>query len=313
MGNGAGYTPAEQQRRERLRLEAAWQAALSQKGRAMTRRVVHRLMPVLSVVALAALSLALPVATSGCSSPGPPNPYLARNCKSNDNPRVSVNRVVTIYARNYVYAGDSPDRDQYLDHAKAVITGAYTVANRIFAQDGINLQIRPLTTFNFNNAVLNTVPSKPYNDFSVVSEMKRIHSGYPLDIGVHWSEWFKESGSYDEWGGETVYPPCRSAVCNWVLMEGDVRAFERGNTTVKNIGGNLAHELGHYFGLPHPPPMNNSPNLMVDAPFNGFHGTVLTTQQRDMMWANINMNFHFLYSVTCDPPVTVAPRSPQSK
>jgi hypothetical protein len=275
----------------------------------MARRVVHRLMPVLSVVALAAFT--------GCSSPGPANPYLARNCKSNDNPRVSANRVVTIYARNYVYAGDSPDRDQYLDRAKAVITDAYTVANRIFAQDGINLQIKPLTTFTFNDPVLNIVPLIVKNDYAIVSEMERIHSGYPLDIGVHWSEWLKESGNYSDEAGESVVPPCRGTICNWVLMKGSIRYLERHRPpgfSIKSLGGTLAHELGHYFDLQHIPLSSGDVgNLMYEGLFNDYHGTALTAAQRDTMWTNINTNFHLLYTVTCDPPVTVAPRSPQSK
>jgi hypothetical protein len=99
-----------------------------------------------------------------------------------------------------------------------------------------------------------------------------------------------------------------------VQMQGDIRNFLNGQVIgrtpaerIEHIGRLLAHEFGHYFNLPHN--ATDPRNVM----YEGSAGTLLTTEQRDMMWTAINANRDGLFSVTCDPPVTVAPRGPESR
>jgi hypothetical protein len=264
----------------------------------MVRRGVRRFMPALSVVALVALTLALPVGVSGCVS--------GKNCKDNDNPRVSANRVVYLYARNYIYAGDSSDRDDYLRHADRVVFDAYGVANRIFSADSINLQIlpRPLDNVHLNDPILNVGRDGTIDP----PEMVRIHQGFSNVIGVHWPEWLGHLGNSIAFAVNAPWPPCPSERCNWVEMLGQVRNLELGHTTIEKIGRDLASGFATYFNL-------DFSTDMANLTFNGSEGgTALTSQQRDTMWAAINTGYHTaLLSTTCDLPIAKAPRTPKIK
>jgi hypothetical protein len=112
----------------------------------MTRRSMRRLMPALLVVALAVFPIVVSTVVSSCSEN---DPFVTRHCAFNDNPRVSTNRVVTLFAVNYIYVSardDEATRHAYLGHADEVISSAYDEANRIFRDDNINLQIVSLPT-----------------------------------------------------------------------------------------------------------------------------------------------------------------------
>jgi hypothetical protein len=256
-------------------------------------------MAALFALALAALSITVPIVVFGCSSS---DPFVTRHCKFNDNPRVSANRVTTRFAENNVYVStrDTEEvRHRYLDQADGVVDGAYEGANRILRDDGINLQIVPLPVVGringkldiFDNAGLGGGP-----DSADIDEMTTVHRqsqegtrGFSELIEVHWPEWFLSQGN-NATQGNGPPPTCGTEDrCNWVVMSGFIHNRQA-------VGGTLAHEFGHYFTLDH---VADSANLMCECGL----ATALTTQQRDLMWAAINTNWRReLISEMCDPP-----------
>jgi hypothetical protein len=274
----------------------------------MSRRSMRRFLPALFAVALAAFPIAVPTVVSGCS---PSDPFVIRHCNFNDNPRVTANRVVTLFAVNYVYVStrDSEEaRHRYVGQAEDVITGAYETTNRILRDDDINLQVVPLPVVGrinekldvFDNAGLGGGP-----DSADIDEMMSVHRqsqdgtrGFNELIAVHWPEWFLNQGNNATQGNGP--PPACATVdrCNWVLMSGFIHSPQA-------VGGTLAHEFGHYFTLDH---VTDPANLMCECGL----ATALTTEQRDLMWAAINTSWRTdLVSETCDLPVTAAPRMPK--
>jgi hypothetical protein len=251
-----------------------------------------------------ALSLGLATVVSGCSDT---DPFVTRHCTFNDNPRVSVNRIVTLFATNYVYAssGASPsERGAYYATADDTIDAAFEVMNRIFAADGINLQVVPWTIDDRVNDRLDVFHAAGLNGTASVEdidEMVRVHRGFSQLIGVHWYEWDRGVGLSNIEGQAPLSGGlCSDDRCNWALMAGFIHH-------PIGVGMTLAHELGHYFNLDH---VTTPPDdLMVE----GGNGTALTVQQRDMMWASINTSpvRTALFSETCDPPVRAAPRRPE--
>jgi len=276
----------------------------------MNRGAVRRLISVASVVALVALPLALSLGASGCKRP---DPFSARHCKINDKPRVTANRVVYLYAKNYIYESStaSPaDLEAYSRTAEIKIDGAYEVANRIFAQDAINLQLVPSTEEVVNDGMDIARPNSPLAvdipEGFVVQKMAAVHKQWSQLIGVQWAEWnrFKNDPTAPSWGSPPA--PCRSFYCDWVLMTGSIHNI----ASAEEIGRTLAHELGHYFSLSHVLPTDNLPdNLMV----TGGSGTALTAQQRDTMWDSVNNRRTPLFAVTCDPPAGAPPLRPAFK
>jgi hypothetical protein len=263
-------------------------------------------MPALFALALAVLPIVVTSTVSGCSKD---DPFVTRHCAFNDNPRVSANRIVTLFATNYVYESSrdsSADRGIYSTAADDKIDAAYKSMNRIFAADGINLQVVPWTTDDRINEKLDVFHAAGFNGTASVEdidEMVRAHQGFSQLIGVHWYEWDR-GVRFDNSEGQAPLSGglCRDDRCNWVLMAG----FLHKNSPL-DVSRTLAHEFGHYFNLEH---VTSPPDdLMVE----GGSGTVLTAQQRDIMWASINTSpvRTTLFSMTCDPPIAIAPRRPE--
>ena len=104
----------------------------------MVGRGVRRFPSALSVVAIVASLLALPVSVSGCDTKHLSDEFNARHCMGGDSPRVSANRVVTLYAINHVYycsvCPEDGDVRIYRNQAEELINQAYDVANRIFVR-----------------------------------------------------------------------------------------------------------------------------------------------------------------------------------
>lgn len=88
----------------------------------------------------------------------------------------------------------------------------------------------------------------------------------------------------------------------------------KNGSSVEKIGRSLASAFGFYFNL------DAVPNSAPDSAANLMHGqlgqfeptgTLLTTEQRNIMWAAINTGRTTLLSETCNPPVQLAPRRPE--
>jgi hypothetical protein len=252
----------------------------------MTRRVLRTQgSAVFPLIVLAAISLGSP-AVSACSEN---DPFVKLHCAFDSNPRVSENRVVTLTAFNYAYVfAAEQDRNDYLDQARSAISGAYEVANRIFKEEGVNLQILSWTILEKD------VPGLTVSGFSPNSAlMADVHKESRF-IGVHWSEWLDKRLS--ELTGNFASSPCPNEQCNWVNLSGMVRNWPG----EEELGRELARSFGYYFDLN---TEVNQTNLMSETN----QGTHLTTSQRDAIWSSINTFRTKLLSITCDPPVEFAP------
>ena len=262
------------------------------------------LIPTLAMGALvAALCISAPATLSGCSEEN--DPFVTRHCMFNDNPRVSSDRIVTLFAVNYVYAFtaefETPiDRAEYIGFAEVVIKDAYGEVNRILRENHINLQIASLTVYDKDVARLNVSGTSPN-----AIEMVQVHEGRGRLIGVHWSEWVIKVGDNvpPSWSAPGHCPPRpASEFCNWLNLAGYIRH----PLGVAATGRDLAKAFGWYFNLAER--VGTSDNLMSKMG----EGTMLDQAQRDAMWTSINTSYHTnLSSVTCDPPVQLAPWRPE--
>jgi hypothetical protein len=222
--------------------------------------------------------------------------WVTRHCADNANPRVSENRVVTMVAINYLYTNTTGDYDQ---NARSTIPAAYEVANRIFREEGINLQILSLSVNDRNIPGMNIQGGSPN-----IPAMVEVHHGASAYVGVHWPEWVLVKGSDKRSHGAGDL--CPSEACNWLILGGQLR----NGGSVEGIGRILAKTFGFYLNLDELGP--DPTNLMSKTDIFGAPGpgTDLTIEQRDIMWAAINSGRPALTTVTCDPPVALAPRHP---
>jgi hypothetical protein len=262
----------------------------------MARRAgAYRRMTGLSAAVLLAALLPSAPLLAGCSEN---DPFVTRHCAFNASPHVSANRVVTMVAVNYVYTRDIGGF--YIDNAPASIQDAYEVMNRIFRDDGINLQIASLRV-EFRN-----VPDLNIWHGDDIFDMVQVHHQARAFIGVHWSEWVAvaDSPGARAWAS----PPCPSESCNWLSLAGQLH---NNSSSAETLGKVLAHTFGIYFNLEELPP--DPTNLMGEFAPLGIPGpgTELTNGQRDTMWSAINSGRPDLTSVTCDPPTILAPRLPK--
>jgi hypothetical protein len=259
----------------------------------------HRLLSILPVLALVALTLMVPATVSGCSSN---DPFVKLHCTFNDNPRVSTKRVVTLFAFNHLYAvRTESNRNNYISGLEDELPSIYSVANRIFREDGINLQIVSLAARDEGD-----VHGMTTFFGADVPAMLQANQGHAGLIGVFWPEWDEAPGNVS--AGYTAHAPCSTAPdegCNWLSIYGMLI----NNVPIETIGRSLASAFSFYFNVT---PVSDPANLTHTAMFQiGPTGTLLTTQQRDTMWAAVNTGRTELVSETCDPPIQVAPRRPE--
>jgi hypothetical protein len=320
-----GFRPRDDRARHQQGISAGWserQRDLQQRRAAGRRQELFRPRTIACVLAIAAVvTFGFGLTTSACSGG---DEWANRHCRWHDDVRVSADRVVTLFAGNYVYvsARDSvTTRGAYVSRVDEIVHDAYDVVNRIFRDDGINLQIVPLSVDVridelldiYDDANGSRGPTESQIAKAVQNHQQHLGERSYEIIGVHWLEWFgkAESTTYDGWAPQPqpVVPCTTIDRCNFVFMDGGIHAVIRSpGTYAEFVGQMLAHEFGHYFNLSH---VTTDPaNLMCAGECLG---TVLTTSQRDVMWTTVNTNSFRtpLNSATCDLPVTAAPRLPE--
>jgi hypothetical protein len=268
----------------------------SKEGIEMARRadMYHRMTGLSVVVLLAAFLPSVPL-LAGCSAN---DPFVTRHCAFNANPHVSANRVVTMVAVNYIYSSEASG--DYTDNAPKVIPGAYEAMNKIFRDDGINLQIASLRV-----EVKNVHPLNIELGFPDITDMIQVHHNARAFIGVHWPEWEFLVGHPNP--GAFASAPCASESCNYLSLAGQLHI----NGSAETLGKVLARTFGLYFNLEQLGP--DPTNLMGIPGPQGMPGpgTKLTIAQRNTMWSAINSGRPDLTSETCDPPAVLAPRLPK--
>jgi hypothetical protein len=254
----------------------------------------HRLTGLSVAVLFAAFFLPSAPLLAGCSAK---DPFVTRHCAFNAKPHVSANRVVTMLAVNYVYSSATGD---YTDNAPKVIPHAYEAMNKIFRDNGINLQIASLSV-----QVKNVHPLNIELGFPDITDMIQVHHNARNFIGVHWPEWELMADHPNP--GAFASAPCASESCNYLSLAGQLHI----NGSAETLGKVLARTFGLYFNLD---ALGPDPTNLMGVP--GPHGmpgpgTTLTIAQRNTMWSAINSGRPDLTSETCDPPAVLAPRLPK--
>lgn len=258
---------------------------------------VRRLMSAVITATLVAPALPLLGAVSGCSGS---DPFVTHHCALDDSPRVSAQRVVTLLAINYIYA--EHDEQNYISSAMHAMPAIYDEANKIFRDNGINLRILLWTSVDAGDVRGMTAFTYP-NVPAIKADLDK-HDKQRKLIGVFWSQWEGAPGYYTA-GYDAHTTTCLpSQECNYVNLYGWITNH---GSDLKLVGRSLAAAFGYYFNLIDVTDPANLMHSSNDPAQPGPTGTLLTPEQRSIMWAAINTGRTGLLSETCDPPIQLAP------
>lgn len=234
---------------------------------------------------LVASACALPV-------PGTTDDLARRHCRTDAGTRAGDSRTAIVFVRNHVYVGDDGLGSTFGVHFVELIPRLIqSVNDYLRSKDAGLVLIEVGTDVTVNQAmyVVDTTGAGGTPAAASLADVGRIAAEAPEQVHIHWSP--KSTSRVTGYGGQPhgVVDTVRT---NWIgYVEDPLSGPPRSDAQRMRL---LAHELGHYLGLPH----NGIDGNLMDGPELPSGEELTADQVRDMQRA-VNADRTHLLVVSC--------------